>query len=78
MAPRNGFNVMKDLIGRLPAEQQSVATAELLQQLMGPTDAIANDARIEGARMIERAGGSAQLPPSDAAMAMDDDHDFLQ
>jgi hypothetical protein len=69
------FNVMTDLIDRLPADQQSVAAAQLLQVVMGATESIANDARIDGARMLEQADAtSAQSPhapnpgPEDAAL----------
>lgn len=49
------FNAMNTLIDRLPRNQQSVAAAQLLQLLMGTTEAIANDARIDGAKMLEQA-----------------------
>jgi serine phosphatase RsbU (regulator of sigma subunit) len=55
------FNVMGALIDRLPTDQQSVAAAQLLQNLMEATEAIANDARIDEARMLEQAT-SAQTP----------------
>jgi hypothetical protein len=56
------FNAMRDLIDRLPTDQQSVAAAQLLQMLMGATEAIANDARIDGARMLEQRNTAS--PPS--------------
>jgi hypothetical protein len=55
------FNAMTALIDRLPPEQQTVAAAELLQRLMGATAAIANDARVDGARMIQQ--GRSPAPP---------------
>jgi hypothetical protein len=54
------FNMMKDLIDRLPAEQQSVAAAQLLQILMGATEEIANDARIDEAKMLQQADSDTQ------------------
>jgi len=54
------FNVMRDLIGRLPGDQQSVAAAQLLQLLMGAIEDIANDVRIGEARMLEQAGSGPQ------------------
>jgi hypothetical protein len=60
------FNMMRDLIDRLPAEQQSVAAAQLLQLLMGATEEIANDTRIDGANMLQLAGGDTQ--PDDLAV----------
>ncbi len=60
------FSAMKDLMDRLPAGQQSVAAAELLHRLMGATEAIANDARIDGARMLQQ-GGSVALSQPDRA-----------
>lgn len=56
------FNAMRDLIDRLPTDQQSVAAAELLQRLMGATEAISNDARIDGARMLELANSASTAP----------------
>lgn len=59
------FNMMKDLIDRLPADQGSVAAAQLLQLLMGATEAIAVDARIDGARMLEQADDATLAPSTD-------------
>jgi hypothetical protein len=58
------FSMIRDLMGRLPADQQSVVAAELLQRLMGATEAIANDARIDGARMLGPAHIGPLEPPS--------------
>jgi hypothetical protein len=61
------FNAMKDLLDRLPADQRSVAAAQILQRLIGDTEAIANDARIDGARMLEQADSPVPAPlPSPA------------
>ena len=60
------FNMMRDLIDRLPAEQQSVAAAQLLQLLMGATEEIANDTRIDEAKMVQQAdSGGTPTPPHD-------------
>lgn len=58
------FDAMTALIDRLPRGQQSVAAAQLLQRLMGATEAIANDARIAGAKVLEQGDGSpsSQIP----------------
>jgi hypothetical protein len=64
------FSMMKDLIDRLPGDQQSVAAARLLQLLIGATEEIANDARIDDARMLEPADGATSVPAlADEAVA---------
>jgi len=57
------FSMMKDLIDRLPAEQQSAVAAQLLQSLMGATEEIANDARVDEARMLAQANGTTPTKP---------------
>jgi hypothetical protein len=50
------FGVMNNLIDRLPRSQQSAVAAQLLQQLVGAVEAIAADARVDSARMLEQGG----------------------
>ena len=52
------FNMMKELIDRLPSDQQSAAAAQILRVLMGAIEEIANDARVDEARMLEQADGA--------------------
>lgn len=59
------FNAMKNLIDRLSPDQQSVAAAQLLQMLMGATEAIANDARVDEARMLAEADTAASAESSE-------------
>lgn len=56
---------MTTLIDRLPPAQQSVAAAQLLQLLMGTTEAIANDARIDEAKMLGQADSAVLIPAPD-------------
>jgi hypothetical protein len=56
-AQRTQFGMMKYLLDLLPEDQRSAAAAALLQQLMGATEEIGHDARIDGARMLEQAPG---------------------
>jgi hypothetical protein len=65
------FNMMRDLIDRLPADQQSVVAADLLQRLMGATEAIANDARIDGARMLDQAVSDSPEPSNYKPVTLD-------
>lgn len=71
------FQMMKDLMDRLPTEQQSVAAAQLLQLLAGVTEAIAHDARIDEARVLDRPESSSSpwsstdpitVPPPDSSV----------
>ena len=59
------FKATSDLIDRLPRAQQSVTAAQLIQRLMGNTEAIANDARIDEARMLEQTDSAAPSQSSD-------------
>jgi hypothetical protein len=52
-AERARFEAMNALLDRLPRAQQSTMAADLLQRLVGSAEAIANDARVDGARMLE-------------------------
>ena len=65
------FDAMRSLIDRLPADQQSVAAAQLLQLLMGATEAIAGDVRVDGARMLEPADDATEVLPVSAVSAPD-------
>ena len=47
------FSAMTTLIDRLPAAQQSAVAAQVRQLLIGATEAIANDARIDEVKMLE-------------------------
>jgi WD40 repeat protein len=60
------FSMTNGLLDRLPPEQQSVAAAELLQRLMGDTAAIANDGRVDEARMLQQSGNATPLQVGDA------------
>jgi hypothetical protein len=51
------------LIQYLPPEAQSVAAGQLIQQLMGATEAIAGDARVDGARMLEQTDEPLAIAP---------------
>ena len=57
------FNMMKELIDRLPADQQTAAAGQILQLLMGATGEIANDARVDGARMLEQVDSATAAQP---------------
>jgi hypothetical protein len=48
------FNMMKELIDRLPAGQQTAAAGQVLQLLMGATEETANDARVDGPGCLSR------------------------
>lgn len=48
------FEAMNTLLDRLPRAQQSATAADLLQRLIGTTEAIANDARVDGAKMLDQ------------------------
>jgi hypothetical protein len=64
------FNAMTVLIDRLPVDQQSVAAAELLQRLMGATEAIGNDARVDEARMLEQADSATPPAPEPVVLTV--------
>src|ERR1700678_1800174 len=72
-AEKARFSVMGDLMDRLPADQRSVAAAQLLQQLMGATEAIANDARTDQARMLEQSDSVTVVPLPDQFEPQPDD-----
>ena len=55
------FDMIDGLLDRLPSEQQSVAAAQIIQQLMEKTEAIANDGRVDAAIMLPEA--NSILPP---------------
>lgn len=61
-AEANRFDMMRDLMGLLPADQQSIVAAQLFQRLTGATEEIADDARIDDVRVLEQAndGSSAE------------------
>jgi hypothetical protein len=46
--------MMKELIDRLPADQQTAAAGQILQLLMGATEEMANDARVDGPGCLSR------------------------
>ncbi len=72
------LNAMRNLIGSLSGDEQTVAAAQILQMLMGTVGAIANDARIDGARMIlpESEGGDSGPYSEGSERAASDENDF--
>ena len=65
------FSIAQDLIDRLPESEQSVVAAQLLRQLMGTTEAIANDARVDETKILEPAAGGS-IPSHDRDRQGDD------
>lgn len=77
-AERGRLEAANALVGQLPRAQQSSAAAEILRFLMRNSEEIANDGRIDGARMLDRADVStASDPASDATDADDGDDDVI-
>jgi hypothetical protein len=69
------LNAMQNLIGSLSGDRQTVAASQLLQMLMGSVGAIANDARIDGARMIlpeTESGDSGRSSEDDSGRSSED------
>ncbi|MGZ3397509.1 MAG: hypothetical protein ACXVB2_25680 [Isosphaeraceae bacterium] len=52
-AEADRFKNVMSLVDRLPPEQQTAATAHILQQLLQNTESLANDAKVGEARMLE-------------------------
>jgi hypothetical protein len=62
------FSMMRDLIDRLPAEQRTVAAAHLLRLLMGATEEIADDAKVDEAKMLPQAGSGTPAQASSSLL----------
>ena len=61
------FNAMMTVLDRLPPAQRSVAAAQLFERLMGATEAVANDARVDEAEILYQADSAISAQSGDAS-----------